>query len=298
MTSEIKEGFMPFKGYKTYYRIVEGKDGSKVPLLLLHGGPGSTHNTLEVLDDIAAKTGRTLVYYDQIGCGLSSIPDDHPELYSKETWCQELEELRHYLNLTEIHLLGHSWGGMLAITYLSDCNPKGLKSVVLSSTLPSVSLWAREAHRLIKDTLPLEDQEAIAKAEQSQDWADPAYQKANELFVRKHIGGPWGPNDPACLTRPKTLGKKAYEVAWGPNEYNPLGNLSDWEYLEKMRKWNLPVLMTDGANDESTPYINQQMFNAVKGAEWHIFEFSRHMSYVEEHEEYVKVVTEFLAKND
>lgn len=294
---DIKEGYMPFKGYRTYYRIVGKGRAGKTPLLLLHGGPGSTHNSLEVLDDLAAD-GRMLVYYDQLGCGLSSVEGSHPELWNKETWCEELMALRKFLGLDKIHLLGHSWGGMLAITYVSDYKPQGLKSVILSSTLPSSSLWATEAHRLIRASLPEWAQKAIATAEATKKWDDPDYLRANELFVREHIGGPWGPDDPSCLTRPKISGSEAYSVAWGPNEYNPLGNLSNWEYLNKMKEWDIPTLINDGAEDESTPYINMQMHKAVRGSEWNIFEFSRHMSYVEEHGKYIAIVKDFLNRCD
>lgn len=70
----IKDGFIPFGPYRTYYRIV-GKPSDKVPLLLLHGGPGSTHNYFEALDELAERDQRQLIMYDQIGCGLSSMPD-------------------------------------------------------------------------------------------------------------------------------------------------------------------------------------------------------------------------------
>lgn len=288
---------MPFKGYKTYYRIVKGDDEKKAPLILLHGGPGSTHVTLEVLDDLADKTGRTLVFYDQIGCGNSPVPTGHAELYTKEVWCEELMALLKHLKIDRYHLLGHSWGGMLLITYVSDYPHEGLLSAVLSSTLPSSKLWAQEAHRLIAK-MSVEDQEAIKKAEESRNWDDPAFVLANEHYMHAHVGGPWTEKDPECLTRPKNIGHEAYVTAWGPNEYDPLGNLGDWEYLEKMKKWRLPTLITDGAEDESTPYIDLQMHKAVEGSEWEIFEYSRHMSYVEEHDRYEQVVSDFLAKHD
>lgn len=82
MNHHITEGYMPFMGYKTYYRIV-GEPSEKAPLLLLHGGPGSTHNYFEVLDCMA-DTGRQVISYDQIGCGNSYL-DGHPELWTLKT---------------------------------------------------------------------------------------------------------------------------------------------------------------------------------------------------------------------
>ena len=157
----ITEGYMPYLGYQTYYRIAgECRDG-KQPLLLLHGGPGSTHNYFEVLDALA-DTGRAVISYDQLGCGNSYV-DGHPELWCQKTWDNELMELRRHLGLDQVHLLGQSWGGMLAIEYLCDYQPEGVTSVILSSTLSSASLWAKEQHRMIR-FLSREDQEAIAEA--------------------------------------------------------------------------------------------------------------------------------------
>lgn len=293
---KITEGDMPFKGYKTHYRVVEGTDPAKVPLILLHGGPGSTHVTLEVLDCLA-DCGRTLVYYDQIGCGESWVEPGHPELYNKETWCEELSALIKHLGLKRYNLLGHSWGGMLAITYVSDCALPGLNSVVLSSTLPSSKLWGEETHRLI-GLMDEKDREAIRKAEETGDWSSPEAKEADQRFMRLHVGGPWTENDPECLRRPKKIGHEAYVTAWGPNEYTPSGNLADWDYLDKMKGWDVPTLITDGAEDESTPYIDLQMHKAVKGSQWEIFRNSRHMSYAEEHDRYVRIVGDFLAQHD
>ena len=130
MNHQITEGYMPFIGYQTYYRIV-GEPSDKAPLLLLHGGPGSTHNYFEVLDCIA-DTGRQVISYDQIGCGNSYL-DGHPELWTLQTWIDELIALRDYLHLDHVHILGQSWGAMQAIAYAIDNNPTGVKSMILSS---------------------------------------------------------------------------------------------------------------------------------------------------------------------
>ena len=81
---KITEGYMPFLGYKTYFRVVGESTPGKLPLLLLHGGPGSTHNYFEVLD-VLANEGRQVISYDQIGCGNSFV-EGHPELWNSTTW--------------------------------------------------------------------------------------------------------------------------------------------------------------------------------------------------------------------
>ena len=89
---KIEEGYMPYLGHKTYYRIVGEQTGNKKPLILMHGGPGSTHNYFEVLDELAGD-GRQLIMYDQLGCGKSAVPSQ-PELWTAETWVNELIALR------------------------------------------------------------------------------------------------------------------------------------------------------------------------------------------------------------
>ena len=161
--AKITEGYMPFLGYKTYYRIVgERKDNGKAPLVFLHGGPGSTHNYFEVLDCVTDMDDRQLIMYDQIGCGNSYL-DGHPELWTKETWMDELDALREHLDLDECHMLGQSWGGMLQICYAIERQPKGVKSFIISSGHPSSSLWAEEGIRRIK-MMPEDMQKAINHA--------------------------------------------------------------------------------------------------------------------------------------
>lgn len=95
--AKITEGYMPFHGYQTYYRIVgEQKDNGKAPLICLHGGPGSTHNYFEVLDNVADDDDRMIIMYDQLGCGKSYL-DGHPEMWTQDLWLDELDALREHL---------------------------------------------------------------------------------------------------------------------------------------------------------------------------------------------------------
>lgn len=293
---KITEGYMPYLGYQTYYRIVGECTGNKKPLVLLHGGPGSTHNYFEVLDHFAEEDGRAIIMYDQIGCGNSYV-ENKPELWCSETWDNELIALRKHLGLDEIHLLGQSWGGMLAIEYLCDHKPEGIKSVILSSTLPSAELWAEEQHRMIKE-LPQEMQDAIAKAEATGNFDDPEYLKANEEFMLRHAAGAVTEESPECLRRPKKSGSEAYVYGWGPNEYNPSGSLGGWEYREKIKEIQTPTLIFSGTDDLCTPYIAKTMYDSIPGSRWELFQGCRHMCFVEDNERYCNVLKEWLNAND
>ena len=294
--AKITEGYMPYLSSKTYYRIVgEGSEGKK-PLLLLHGGPGSTHNYFEVLDRVADMDKRQLIMYDQIGCGNSFI-DGCPELWTKETWVNELNALRKHLSLNEVHLLGQSWGGMLSIIYECDYKPEGVKSYVLSSTLPYNAIWESEQKRRIA-LLPQNMQAAIAEADRTGDYQKAEYEEAIDEFMRRYCSGPFDENSPECLTRPKKAGTEAYIAGWGPNEFTPTGSLKDYNYMDKLKDFSKPCLIIDGQEDLCSPYIAKLMYDAIPNAKWELFAYSRHMCFVDEPDRYVEVLIKWLNEND
>lgn len=292
---KITEGYMPFEDFKTYYRIVGESAQGKKPLVLLHGGPGSTHNYFEVLDKIA-ETGRQVIMYDQIGCGNSFV-EGHPELFNADTWIKELIELRKHLGLEEIHLLGQSWGGMQAIWYAIEYKPKGIKSYILSSTLSSAKLWEEEQKRRIS-YMNKADQQALLDAVNSGDYSSEEYNNALDKFMEMHCAGKVTENDPECLRRPKKSGSEAYVVGWGQNEFSPTGTLSGYEFTDRLDEIKEPCLITSGSRDLCSPYIAKTMYDKIPNSEWELFQYSRHMPFVEENDKYIEVLTKWLDKND
>ena len=292
---EIREGYMPFLEYKTYY-LVGKNTGNKKPLVLLHGGPGSTHNYFEVLDRIAEEDGRQLVMYDQIGCGNSYV-ENRPDLWNSKVWIEELIELRKHLGLDEIHLLGQSWGGMQTLEYVCNYKPEGLKSIILSSTLPASWLWAEEAQRMIAQ-MPQDMQDAIKKATESGDYSSPEYQAAEAEYMRQHCAGEVTENDPECLRRPKKAGRESYVVGWGPNEFTPLGTLKDYDVIDQLGDIKEPALIINGGNDLCTPYVAKFMYDRIPNSEWELFRTCRHMCFVEDNDHYVEVLKKWMNKND
>ncbi len=292
---KIEEGYMPFKGYQTYYRIVGERQKGKAPLLLLHGGPGSTHNYFEVLDSIA-DTGHQVIMYDQLGCGNSYV-EGHPELWTLETWEEELRSLRDYLHIDECHLLGQSWGGMLLIAYLIDGKAEGVRSAILSSTLSASWLWGHEQHRLIAFMSP-EDQRAIAEAEAKNDYSSPEYQLANEHFMLQHCAGEVTANSPECLRRPKKSGAESYLIGWGPNEYTPMGTLKDFDYTDRLKEIAVPCLVISGTNDLCTPLVAKTMYDGIPDSRWGLFDGARHMVFAEQTEKYTHLLSQWLEDKD
>jgi len=293
---KIKTGFMPFHQYQTYYRIVGDLKSDLTPLLLLHGGPGSSHNYFEVFDQLAAETGRPVIMYDQLGCGQSSIPD-RPELWHATTWVDELAALRDYLHLDRVHLLGQSWGGMLAIIYLCERRPAGIQSLILASTLSSSALWSQEQHRLIAFMSPA-DRAAMATAEQTGDFSAPEYVAANQRYMIAHASGPVTATSAEYLRRPKVGGTQAYQTAWGPNEAFPTGTLADYDYTDRLPELTMPTLVTSGVNDLCTPLVAKNMVDHLPNAEWTLFTNSRHMAFIDETEAYLTRLKRWLNEQD
>lgn len=293
---KITEGYMPYLEYKTYYRIVGERDSKKAPLILLHGGPGSTHNYFEVLDRLAEEDGRQLIMYDQIGCGESYV-ENRPDLWNAKVWAEELIALREHLGLKECHLLGQSWGGMLLLDYICNYKPEGVKSIILSSTLPASWMWGEEQARMIH-FLPEDMQEAIAKATSTGDYSDPAYQAAEAEYMLRHCGSPASEQDPECLRRPRRTGGESYVVGWGPNEFTPLGTLKDYDVTGQLKDIKEPALVINGGNDLCTPYIAKYMYDHIPNSQWELFRDCRHSCFVEDTDRYIELLKEWLNKNE
>ena len=293
---KIQEGYMPYLGYQTYYRIVGEKKTNKKPLVLLHGGPGSTHLRFEVLDRLAEEDGRQLIMYDQIGCGESFV-ENRPDLWNAKTWVEELKALREHLGIEECHLLGQSWGGMLLLEYICNHKPEGIQSIILSSTLPASWMWGQEQQRLIK-LMPEEMQEAIRIATATGNYDDPAYEAAEAEYMLRHCNGS-GEDDPReCVRKIPRAGDEAYETGWGPNEFTPLGTLKDYDVTEQLKDIEQPALVINGGDDMCTPYIAKYMYDHIPNSRWELFRECRHACYVEETDQYIELLKEWLNANE
>lgn len=292
---KITEGYLPYLGYQTYYRIIgEGHPDLK-PLVFLHGGPGSTHNYFELFDDFAT-TGRQLIMYDQLGCGKSYV-ENRPDLWQSSTWVNELIALKDHLGLTSFHLLGQSWGGMLAIEYLCDHRPLEVCSVILSSTLPASQLWGQEQLRLIR-LMSDEDQQAINRAIEQNDFTSEAYLTAEAHYMLRYSADIPTLDSPEPLRRQRRAGRESYVTAWGPNEFYPIGTLKNWDYRDKLKNIIAPALIISGSDDLSTPLVAKTMADGITNSQWELFAHSRHMPFVDEPEKYFALLNQWLTTHD
>ena len=273
--------------------VGEREEPGKLPLLCLHGGPGAPHDYLEPLGIVAA-TGRRVVLYDQLGCGNSDHPHD-PKLWTVELFVEEIGLVRRALRLERLHLLGQSWGGMLAMEYALT-QPQGLASLILADTAADARQWAAEANRL-RSELPPDVQQTLLKHEEAGTTDDPAYEEATLVFYRRHLCrlDPW----PDCLNRTHEKlrqNPEVYLAMWGPSEFHITGSLKDWSVVDRLGEIRVPTLLLSGRYDEATPDIVKTIHHGIHGSEWVIFENSSHMPHLEESQRYIQVLANFLKR--
>ena len=194
-----------------------------------------------------------------------------------ETFLEQLEAVREGLGLEQVHLLGTSWGGMLALEY-AFTQPEGLASLVLNSTPTSAPRWAEETLRLHAELPPgLEGKEAEAE------------------FKRRHICR-LDPEPEALKQARAKFGVQVYETMWGPNEFTVIGTLRDWDVIDRLGEIGVPTLVTSGRHDECTPALVEPLHRGIVGSEWVLFDGSSHMAYLEEPARYLEVVGAFLRR--
>ena len=138
--SRTREGMIAVPGGRVWYQIL-GARSKAIPVLTLHGGPGVPHDYLEPLGALGGE--RPVIFYDQLGCGNSDKPDDE-SLWTIPRFVDELAVVRESLELEKVHLLGHSWGTMLAADYMLRKRPKGVMSLVLSGPALSATRWTAD----------------------------------------------------------------------------------------------------------------------------------------------------------
>ena len=285
----VVEGRIPFRGFETWYRDL-GPEGG-IPLVCLHGGPGSTHFYFTPLERLAEE-GRRLVLYDQLGCGNSDRPDDD-DLWTVELFIDELNTVREALALDRIHLLGTSWGAMLGIEYALT-QPPGLVSLTLNSPPTSSETWMAEARRL-RDQLPEDVRRTLAKHEEAGTTDDPEYEEAEKVFWRRHILRLDDPPDYVLRGRAER-GRQVYRALWGLSEWNATGKLRNWDVRDRLREIRVPTLITSGRYDECTPKLAEDAQRGIPGAERVLFEESSHSAYIEEADRFRALLADFMAR--
>jgi proline iminopeptidase len=284
------EGYANVLGFDLFYR--QFGEPEKGEILCLHGGPGATHDYLLSIADLATH-GYRVTFYDQLGCGRSQVPKD-VALFVPERYVEEVESFRRKMRLGKLHVIGSSWGGMLAIAYALKYQ-RNMATMTTVGGLHSVPLTIREMERM-KRGLPKDVQQTLAKYEAEGDYENPNYLNAVRVFYRKHLCRmtPW----PEELTHSlDNTSKPVYGTMNGPNEFTIIGNTRYWDVADQLKTIKIPTLVLGGRYDEVSPVVAREIHKYIRGSELTIFPNSSHLPFWEERESFMKRVLRFLAKH-
>lgn len=285
----------------TWLRSVGG-GGDRTPVVLLHGGPGFNSEYLRPFEALA-HTGRPVIRYDQIGGGRSVLADEHYEssdTFSMELFVGELAALRMALGLHEVHLIGQSWGCMLALEHVL-AGAAGVRSIVLESGLASLEEWNAETTRLRgelpPDVLDVLDAELVAGRSDG-----PAFKEAYAVWERTHVLRMDDP--PTWETDALELFEadhRVYDLLTGGTEFptdDQDASLTDWDVRSRLHEITVPTLLLSGRHDESTPAVMRTLHDGIVGSEWHVLEESSHSCHSEQEALTLTIVADFLARAD
>jgi proline-specific peptidase len=210
---------------------------------------------------------------------------------------EEVDAVRKALGLDRIHLLGQSWGGMLAMEYMIR-QPEGVASVTIASSPASMIQWVEEANKL-REQLPPEVNAALLKHEAAGTTSDPEYTTAMTEFYNRHVCRVV-PNPDYVQRSFAKLGEnpEVYNTMNGPSEFFVVGTLKNWNVIPQLGKINAPTLVTSGRYDEATPAIAETVHKGIPGSEWVLFENSSHMAHVEEADRFMQVLSAFISRHE
>jgi len=284
---EPTEGYVKTLGFDLFYRSY-GRP-TKGTVLCLHGGPGATHDYLLSLEDLA-QFGYRVVLIDQLGCGKSARPRG-TALYTIAHNVEEVEGVRKALQLGKVHLMGSSYGGALAIATALKYQ-RNLRSLVITGGLASVPLTVREMRRLV-NRLPPKTRATLAKYEAREDYENPEYLAAVDVFYRRHVCRlPVWPREVTYSF--EHLSRPVYFTMNGPNEFTIIGTIRDWDVTDQLPTIRVPTLVTVGRYDEVTPRVAESIHRGIRGSKLVRFEKSAHLAMWEERSHYIGVVRDFL----
>jgi proline iminopeptidase len=298
---KIEEGYVDAGGVMIYYKII----GNGNPLMIIHGGPGASHDYfLPYLLPLARNN--KLIFIDERGSGRSEKLEDTKK-YTVGYMVEDIEAVRKSLNLGKINLLGHSCGGVLVQAYAFKYQ-ENLSHLILCSTFHSTTKM-NEVLRKIMDRMSPELQARIRKMEKEGLYGHGLdYEK--ERYTPEYMIAAWGEgyfpylyqNRPDPNYDPIGNGIMSWDLyreMWGSDgEFIINGNLKSVEYSDQLPSIKVPTLITVGDNDECAPSLSEDIHQKISGSKLVRFPKSGHMTFVDQPSLFIDVVDDFLTKGE
>ena len=272
----------------------------KIKLLLLNGGPGATHEYFECFENFLLPENVQLIYYDQLGCGLSDNPKD-TTMWDLPRYVEEVEQVRKALNLNKdnFYLLGHSWGGILAMQYALKYQDN-LKGLIISNMMSSCPAYGKYAQEVLAPQFDPKILDTIRQIEAKGDFTNPKYMELlMPNFYAKHICRLPLDKWPEPMNRALSkINQSLYVTMQGPSEFGIGGNLINWDVSKALPKIKTPTLTIGGAHDTMDPEHMKWMSTQVQHGRNITCTNGSHMSMYDDQKNYFPGLIQFIKDVD
>ena len=272
----------------------------RIKVLLLHGGPAATHEYFEALDTYFPGAGIEYYYYDQLGSAYSDQPDQ-PDLWSLPRFVEEVEQVRQALKLDKgnFYLLGHSWGGLLALEYALKYQ-QNLKGLIISNMVPSIPAYNRYAREVLMPAMDPKVLAEIQSLEAAGKYEDPRYEELlfNNFYNQHFLRMPpaeWP--DPVARGFGK-INKKIYVPMQGPSEMGASGQLADWDRTADLGRITVPTLAIGAHYDTMEPAQMKLIADRVRHGRYLYCPNGSHLAMYDDQEIYMTGLIRFIRDVD
>lgn len=272
-------------------------NNNRVKILLLHGGPGFTHEYFECFESYFPRQGFEFYYYDQLGSYYSDQPSDN-SLWQVERFVEEVEQVRQAIgaDAENFYILGHSWGGILAIEYALKYQ-QHLKGMIVSNMMASIPLYAAYGNK-VHQTMRPSAVDSLKAYESLKQYQDPNYQQLLQTeFYNKHVCRlPVWPNP---LQRSmKHLNFSIYELMQGPSEFSVSGRLINWDRMDDLDEIKIPALMIGAKYDTMDPETMKKQSELVQKGRYLYCPEGSHCAMWDDQQVYMDGVIKFIKDVD
>ena len=287
--------------------LIEGKDtfslwtkrignNPKIKVLLLNGGPGATHEYFECFENFLPKEGIEFIYYDQLGTGRSTNPMD-TSYWDLARYVEEVETVRKALNLNKdnFYLLGHSWGGILAMEYAVKYKAN-LKGLIISNMMASCPAYDKYAEEVLAPQMESSVLNEIRALEAANDFGNPRYMEILiPNFYEKHVCRIPAQDCPEPMSRSlNQTNQSLYVTMQGPSEFGLSGKLEQWNRMDDLKHIKVPTLVIGATHDTMDPAYMEKMANNMENGSFLLCPKGSHMCMYDDQERYMYGLIKFL----
>ena len=270
----------------------------KIKLLLLNGGPGATHEYFECFENFLPAEGIEIIYYDQLGCGNSDNPND-VALWDLSRYVEEVEQVRKALNLdaSNFYMLGHSWGGILAMEYALKYQ-NNMKGLIISNMMSSCPEYGKYADEVLAKQMDPKVLAELNQIEAAKDFTNPRYMELLiPNFYEKHILRFPAKDWPEPVNRSfAKMNQSLYVSMQGPSEFGISGKLEKWDRKADLKNITIPTLVIGAKYDTMDPKHMEEMSKLVQNGTYLFCPKGSHMDFYDDQKVYFEGLIPFLKK--